>query len=83
MSTRKSPASPRVAAPKAKPQSPWVARPKRLLIGGQWVAAASDAAFPTFNPATGEPICQVPAGDKADIDRAVADRKSTRLNSSH
>ncbi|MEI6357571.1 MAG: aldehyde dehydrogenase family protein [Verrucomicrobiota bacterium] len=42
-----------------------------MLINGQWVAAASGETFPTVDPATGEVICRVPAGDKADIDAAV------------
>src|SRR5580698_2658856 len=46
--------------------------PQPMFIGGKWVAAASGKTFPTLNPATGETICQVAEGDKADIDRAVA-----------
>jgi phenylacetaldehyde dehydrogenase len=47
-------------------------RPRRLLINGQWGPAASGQTFPTYNPATGEVICEVAAGDKSDIDRAVS-----------
>jgi acyl-CoA reductase-like NAD-dependent aldehyde dehydrogenase len=43
-----------------------------MLIGGQWVDAASGKTFDTFNPATGEVLARVAAGDGADIDRAVA-----------
>src|SRR6185436_6753888 len=46
-------------------------KPRLMLINGQWVAAESGETFPTYNPATGEVICEVSAGDKADIDRAV------------
>ncbi|MFZ3117904.1 MAG: aldehyde dehydrogenase family protein, partial [Variovorax sp.] len=46
--------------------------PKRMLIGGQWVAAASGKTFETRNPATGELLAVVPEGDREDIDRAVA-----------
>src|SRR5262245_46054685 len=46
-------------------------KPRRMLIDGQWVEAESGETFPTYNPATGEIICEVSAGDKADIDRAV------------
>ncbi len=42
-----------------------------MLIGGKWVPSASGKTFPTLNPATGETICQVAEGDKADVDRAV------------
>ena len=47
------------------------AKTRKMLINGQWVAAASGETFPTVDPATGEVICRVPAGDKADIDAAV------------
>jgi aldehyde dehydrogenase (NAD+) len=42
-----------------------------LLIGGKWLDSVSGKTFPTLNPATGETICQVAEGDKADIDLAV------------
>jgi aldehyde dehydrogenase (NAD+) len=42
-----------------------------MLIGGKWVDSVSGKTFPTINPATGETICQVAEGDKADVDRAV------------
>ncbi len=42
-----------------------------LFIGGKWVDSVSGKTFPTVNPATGETICQVAEGDKADIDLAV------------
>ena len=45
--------------------------PKRLLIDGQWVAAASGATISTFNPANGQPIAELARGDTVDIDRAV------------
>ena len=46
-------------------------RPRRMLINGQWIAAESGETFSTFDPATGEVICEVAAGDKPEIDRAV------------
>ena len=42
-----------------------------MLINGEWVDAVSGETFATYDPATGEIICQVAAGDKKDIDRAV------------
>jgi aldehyde dehydrogenase (NAD+) len=42
-----------------------------LLIGGKWLDSISGKTFPTINPATGEVICQVAEGDKADVDLAV------------
>src|SRR5271168_4001592 len=43
-----------------------------LFIGGKWQDSVSGKTFETINPATGEPICRVAEGDKADIDLAVA-----------
>jgi aldehyde dehydrogenase (NAD+) len=42
-----------------------------LFIGGKWLDSVSGKTFPTINPATGETICHVAEGDKADIDLAV------------
>jgi aldehyde dehydrogenase (NAD+) len=53
-----------------KPQPPTV-KDQRLLIGGKWVDAKSGKSFETVNPATGEVICKIAEGDKADIDLAV------------
>jgi acyl-CoA reductase-like NAD-dependent aldehyde dehydrogenase len=44
---------------------------KRLLIGGEWVAAASGETFASLNPATGQPLIEVALADQADVDRAV------------
>jgi len=43
----------------------------RHLIGGEWVDAAGGQTFETINPATGETIANVAAGEAADIDAAV------------
>jgi acyl-CoA reductase-like NAD-dependent aldehyde dehydrogenase len=45
--------------------------PKRLLIGGEWVEAASGKTFDTVNPATGETLAEIVWGEAEDIDRAV------------
>jgi phenylacetaldehyde dehydrogenase len=50
----------------------FLAKEHRMLIDGKWVAARSGQTFPVEDPATQEVIGQVPAGDKADIDLAVA-----------
>src|SRR5438094_693074 len=42
-----------------------------LLIDGEWVEPASGSTFKTLNPATGEPLAEIAAGEAADIDRAV------------
>ena len=47
-------------------------RQHRLLIDGEWVEPLSGKTFETLNPATGEPLAQIAAGEAADIDRAVA-----------
>ncbi len=49
----------------------FISKPRPFLIGGNWSQAASGKTFPTYNPATGEEIAQVAAGDKEDVDRAV------------
>ncbi len=49
----------------------YVAKPRKMLINGKWVEAASGKTFPTYNPATGEVLAHVAEGDKEDIDRAV------------
>ena len=46
-------------------------QPKRMLIGGEWVEAASGKTFNAFNPATGQALAQVAEADREDIDRAV------------
>ncbi len=47
-------------------------KPKRMLIGGKWVEAASGRTFDSINPSTGEVLASVAEGDAEDIDRAVA-----------
>lgn len=44
---------------------------RKMFINGQWVDSVSGKTFETINPATGDTICQVAEGDKADIDLAV------------
>lgn len=57
--------------PVRRPVIDFLSQPKRLLIGGEWVSAASGRTFPVIDPATGETIDQVPEGDREDVDRAV------------
>jgi phenylacetaldehyde dehydrogenase len=49
----------------------FLTEPKKLLINGKWVPAASGKTFAVTNPATGEVIAHVAEGDKEDVDRAV------------
>lgn len=46
-------------------------REQKLLIGGEWVAAASGETFKTYNPADGSVLARVASGGEADVDRAV------------
>src|SRR5688572_28184124 len=56
-------AKPKAAKPRVKD------RP--LLIGGKWQDSVSGKTFATIDPTTGDTICQVAEGDKADVDLAV------------
>ena len=47
----------------------------KLFINNEWVDAVSGKTFPTINPSTGEKICDIAEGDKADVDKAVAAAK--------
>ena len=60
-------------APKARAGAvkPPQVKDQPLFIGGKWLDSVSGKTFPTVNPATGETICQVAEGDKADVDLAV------------
>src|SRR3954465_15082958 len=58
-------------ATKSRTIKPPQVKDQPLLIGGKWLDSVSGKTFPTVNPATGETICQVAEGDKADIDLAV------------
>jgi phenylacetaldehyde dehydrogenase len=56
--------------------SDFIAKPRKMLIDGKWVNAASGKTFPTYNPATGEILAQIAEGDRADIDAAVKAARS-------
>jgi phenylacetaldehyde dehydrogenase len=51
--------------------SRFIGKPRKMLIGGKWMEAASGKTFSTPNPATGDVLAQVAEGDREDIDRAV------------
>ncbi len=44
----------------------------KLYIGGQWVDSAGSDSIDVINPANEERVGAIPAGDPADVDRAVA-----------
>ena len=50
---------------------------QRMLIGGEWVGALSGRTLPVYDPADGALIVEVPDGDAADVDRAVAAARET------
>ncbi|MHC5109324.1 MAG: aldehyde dehydrogenase family protein [Planctomycetota bacterium] len=49
---------------------------KKMLIGGKWIESASGKYFDTVNPSTGDTICRIAEGDKADVDMAVASARN-------
>jgi phenylacetaldehyde dehydrogenase len=49
----------------------FVRTPRRMLIDGAWVDAASGKTFPVYDPATEEISARVAEGEAEDIDRAV------------
>jgi len=49
----------------------FLGRRRKMLIGGQWVDAASGKTFTTVDPATEKALAEVPDGDAEDVDRAV------------
>src|SRR5581483_3780522 len=55
----------------ASPAAAFLAERKLMLINGQWVEASSGDTFEVLDPADGETIAHVPAGDRADVDLAV------------
>ncbi|MFA5309427.1 MAG: aldehyde dehydrogenase family protein [Dehalococcoidales bacterium] len=44
----------------------------KMWINGKWVGAESGRTYPVVNPANEEVIAEVPLGDRADVDKAVA-----------
>jgi hypothetical protein len=52
-------ATPMHAMPVADNVARYLARPRQLLIHGEWVNAASGRTFPTYNPATGEVLAHM------------------------
>src|ERR1700739_4545712 len=59
-------------SPQINPQvADFIEKPRKMLINGKWVNAASGKTFPTYNPATGEVLAQIAEGDREDIEQAV------------
>uniref|UniRef100_A0A8C9N258 aldehyde dehydrogenase (NAD(+)) n=1 Tax=Serinus canaria TaxID=9135 RepID=A0A8C9N258_SERCA len=76
-----------IPAPNPRPDIAY----NKIFINNEWHDAVSKKTFPTINPATGEVICQVAEGDKADVDKAVKAAKAAfqlgspwrRMDASH
>jgi acyl-CoA reductase-like NAD-dependent aldehyde dehydrogenase len=52
----------------------------KMLIDGKWVLAKSGKTFPTFNPATGEEIAQIPLAGPEEVDMAaMAARRAYKI----
>ena len=58
-------------AEKPRTVKPPQVKDQPLFIGGKWQDSVSGKTFETVNPSTGQVICNVAEGDKADIDLAV------------
>lgn len=58
-------------------------QPKKLLIDGQWVSAASGKTFSKDEPSTGQPFVEVCEGDAEDVNRAVAAARAVFDNPRH
>ena len=58
--------------PRLRHATNFLGRSSKMLIDGKMVSAASGKTFEVYNPATGAVIANVPEGDKADVDLAVA-----------
>ena len=50
----------------------FLAQPRKLLINGEWVAAASGKTFEVRDPSSDRIIGHCALGDATDIDRAVS-----------
>nr|AAL26232.1 aldehyde dehydrogenase 1A2 [Danio rerio] len=48
----------------------------KIFINNEWHDSVSGKVFHTYNPATGEKICDVQESDKADVDKAVQAARS-------
>ncbi len=49
----------------------FIRSPRKMLIGGQWVAADSGETFEIYNPSTDEVIGHAQSAGKSDVDKAV------------
>lgn len=59
------------------PHDDSIARPWRMLIGGQWVAASDGRTFGVVDPGSEVSIAEVPFASPSDIDAAVASARDS------
>ncbi|XP_028291727.1 retinaldehyde dehydrogenase 3 [Gouania willdenowi] len=57
-------------------------RHTKIFIGNEWHTSQSGKTFPSFNPATGERMCDVEEADQEDVDRAVEAAKAAQQRGS-
>ena len=61
-----------ITYPKLLPAtSAFLSRPAKMLVGGQWLEAASGQTLDSLDPATGETLASFPAGGEVDANEAV------------
>ncbi len=53
------------------PVASFLAKERRLFIGGEWVESESDKAVAVIDPATGREVTSTPDASETDVDRAV------------
>ena len=58
-------------APRSAAVSEFIRTPRKLLVGGKWVASQSGKTFQSFDPATGEVLANIYEGDSVEIEAAV------------
>ena len=49
----------------------FISADRSMLIGGEWVSAASGRTFETIDPATARPITSVAHGEATDVDLSL------------
>jgi acyl-CoA reductase-like NAD-dependent aldehyde dehydrogenase len=70
-----------VEASLSQPAHDFLARPKRLLIGGEWLEAINERTFQTLDPATGAVIAECSSAGPEDVNRAVSAARTALDNS--
>lgn len=61
----------------------FASRPHHLHIGGEWVPAASEETFSSYDPSTGAALSTIAAASETDVDRAVRSAQTALEGSWH